>query len=551
MSLTPQFNATTARALAGRTLRVCSTRHTAPFDKNDTVMVMGTSYGSILVKAVTTTNVRALNSIARNWGMPLSALALTDRLESDPPIPEKKPRMSAKKLAIFRASQACLNYVHQTCILMGFDFSQINDEVMGKMIELYNAPEQKKSLINKTLIEFFKLMPAKPEMKASDEALRAIDGVLFKDTDDRDKEIRNILNKVTIVKSNVTQNTRDRDSYLQAVKNFEARLVNYAKDIQAYEDEINTIKAQPAGDLRIKNYDKVQASLGQIKEAIAYLVNTSGFYSLESIQVPTNGDLSQVKIILRTSDVWLTEANSEAAPPMNMGQYLVTWFPYAALHSDFDLSRIDHTDSNFTYNLCNNITAMAYKNNTIVEGYAHPHIRGIGSFCWGNALDTVNKNLVYDKNLVFKGKIVQAFITVQELMKTYNSGSPYKSLTQFRRKQNPAYLKTLELVQQEKSSCIISLDVTKHVQYTGINFDATLINPSTVKRFLNAGLRAVNPTDTKDHCYYELKTYALYHVGTDQQPKEEKGKLYFKLKDNTFRLVEFVQPSATSWTITL
>lgn len=555
MSLTPQFNSTTARALVGRTLRVASTRHSEPFDKGDTVLVTDVRYGSLYLKAVSTQNARALVNPERIWNMPMSALSLTDKLETDPPVPLRKPRMTAKKLAELKVTQAATHYIMQTCILLDFDFTALTAENIKQLVTVFNT--QGKSKVNGALIAIFKTLPAKPEFKPDDAA--QLDKAIITNVDTKKVELAKITNDMQASERNINREVNNIASTKEAIARhnadialYEQRIVNNMAALETLRKKAEDVMNAPNGDNKIANWQKVQNGLSQIKNAIANLVNNSAFYHLESIQVPDDGRLHLIKVIFRTNDVWLTEANSPDSPPMNMGSYLIQWRPFAYLglydsvpDSD-DHERDEDDDSgddnsafhSFQDDLLSSIRCYPYKNNVVVDGYHHPHVIEEGDFCWGNAQDTVRNNLTYNNDFQFTGHIENAFIAARELLKTYNSGSPYRQLVLFRRKQNPAYLKTLSLVEKAKHSVIISLDVNKWGSYAGVSIDVNTINPISIRRYRDEMHNVVSPELKHKHCYYEVNLYGKYYIGTDEQPREERSKNYLKLLDNSFVLFE-------------
>lgn len=550
MSLSPQFNASTVRSLVGRTLKVCSSRHTAPLDKGDLVKVIAIRYSAIYIETVKSENPRA-QELGRQWSLPMSCLSLTDALPTDPPVPVKKPRMTAKRIAELRLTQGCTNYVQQACQMMSYDFALITPEKLKDLIALYNTPNTSKSFINKALFDYFATLPTKPKMDLSTSDLAKIDQALFKKNDNRQVEIDKlkyqvINNERMIVDTNADIQFFQSEiiNHKSAIENFEKNKIDKLAKIESFKNQIDEIAARPIGDLRIENYQNMQAAFKRIKLCIINLVNNSSFYNLESIQVPENGELQYLKIIFKTNDIWLSEANNLKASKINMGSFLIKWTPFVYIEQyDTPPAKDSRNYNDFLYYNLRGIRISPYANNIEVNGHTHPHVSS-STICWGNAEDTVKKGLSYDENFNFSNP-EQAFIALRELLKTYNSESPYVSLIEFRRKQNPQYLLTLDKVHERKSRCTISVDLARFSSYRGVKFDVTQIHPSSISRYLDVHGRAISP-DLKDrHAYLDVNTYQVVYIGTKAQPKDEKGKNYFKLVDNSFLLVDTIDKPQT------
>lgn len=547
MSLTPQFNASTVRNLVGRTLKVCSSRHTAPLDKGDLVKVIAIRYGAIYIETVKSENPRA-QELGRQWSLPMSCLSLTDVAPTDPPVPVKKPRMTAKRIAEMRVSLGCTNYVQQVCQMMGYDFAAITPEKMKELVEIYNAPTRSKSFINKSLFDYFAALPAKSKLGFDTPELNVIDKALVRKTDNRHIEIDKLKYQLTnnkrIIKdldSNIDSYQREIKNYIQTIESSKLDKTQRLANIENFEKQILEITNRPMGDLRIENYANMSSAIKRIKLCIIDLVNNSSFYNLESIQVPDNGELQYIKIIFRTNDIWLGEANNAKASKINMGSFLVKWTPFMWLEDYVSVpDRDDRNYNDFLWSMLRGISITPHANNIDVGSHVHPHVSGGGTICWGNAEDTVRKGLSYTPDFDFIAP-EKAFIALRELLKTYNSDSPYISLTEFRRKQNPQYLQTLDKVHERKSRCTISLDLAKWSLHRGVKFDVTKIHPNTISRYLDANGKAASPELKDKHCYIDVHTYHVVYLGTSAQPKDERGKHYFKLVDNSFLLVDTIE----------
>lgn len=550
MSLTPQFNASTVRSLVGRTLKVCSSRHTAPLDKGDLVKVAAVRYGAIYIETVKSENPRA-QELGRQWSLPMSCLSLTDALPTDPPVPVKKPRMTAKRIAELRLTQGCTNYVQQACQMMSYDFALITPEKLKDLIALYNTPNTSKSFINKALFDYFAALPTKPKMDFSTPDLAKIDLALMRKHDNRQVEIDKLKYQVINNERHITDIDSDIRCYNEDIKNLTAAVaqsnagkIDKMAKVESFKKLIDEIIARPIGDLRIENYQNMQSAFKRIKLCIIDLVNNSSFYNLESIQVPENGELQYIKILFKTNDIWLSEANNLKASKINMGSFLIKWTPFVWFEDYDDVPAKDSRNySDFLHYNLRGISISPYANNIEVQGHTHPHVSS-STVCWGNAEDTVRKGLSYTPDFDFIAP-EKAFIALRELLKTYNSESPYVSLIEFRRKQNPQYLQTLDKVHERKSRCTISIDLARFSSYRGVKFDVTRIHPSSISRYLDVHGRAVSP-DIKDrHAYLDVNTYQVVYIGTKSQPKDEKGKNYFKLVDNSFILVDTIDKPQT------
>ena len=77
---------------------------------------------------------------------------------------------------------------------------------------------------------------------------------------------------------------------------------------------------------------------------------------------------------------------------------------------------------------------LALERNIVIEEYAHPHITGHGSVCWGTANHTIGQALL--------NQDVETILGVtQSLMHTYNPDSPYVRLEEFFVRANPELMK--------------------------------------------------------------------------------------------------------------
>lgn len=548
MSLIAFKNSTSS--LLGRIVKVTSNNHTSLFNKGDLVKISLIYYGNkVRVTTHTSQNSIVNEDKSRRWTMSLSCLSLIDRLETDPPLPIRAPRLTAKKLAELKIKNGCISYVQQACQLLDFNYSAIDDATLNALVTSYNVPVGGKGAINKALSIFFASLPKKEKITPLNANFDCLNVALVTKTDNRQKELDKVQKEIDLYTKHNLSLTNDINLYNTYILNKTTLINNNNILLTEFNDKIETIKARPIGSLKIPHHDKIQSSLESLKRSLCTLVNHSAFYNIESFSVPENGKLHLLKIVLRTNDVWLSESENLLAPKINMGSYLVTWKPFNWLCNndeipyDNDSADTEYSESaytNFLNSMSGNIKINSFKNNILIGNYIHPHVSS-SDICWGNVLDQVELALVYDTNYKFN-KPENAFIVLRELLKTYNAASPYIKLMEFRRKQNPSWVKTLEQVHVHKTSKYISLDYSKYTTYQGI-VELAKINPSSIVKYLDSNCSTISPEKTSEHCYIEVKIYAVYYMGTDVQSKNEKDKLYIKCIDNTFITYTIVNSS--------
>lgn len=128
---------------------------------------------------------------------------------------------------------------------------------------------------------------------------------------------------------------------------------------------------------------------------------------LEVIKGGFWGDLQ-----FRGNAMWLTTVNPITLSEIRRAAGVEIVAPLGRFAASFDFSN-------------QHIIVAPYKGNKRVDShFYHPHVNTTGEICWGDARDMA-------ENARISWKIKDLFFIMQELLSSYNSGNPYRSLDRF------------------------------------------------------------------------------------------------------------------------
>ena len=445
----------------------------------------------------------------------------------------KKPRMTKKRIEQLKRRNIALNYIQEWCSNLGFDYALLNSSELDVFVDLFNKNIETKSIVNKALFNHFNSMPATKPFNP--EKLATLTKVLTVTVDRATKkELDRIERNIKSQKQYVESNTRQIKDYSDSIEYLKRDIETKLKSIDGFENLANELKVKSAVNKPIENHDRIKKTVDYLMDMVKDLCENTSFYRLHDLTVPSCGTMAKIEIVFETSDVLIKDPSAVGTPAFNLGKFLIKWrpFEYSGEDNDNFPDRLDH-------GLLSSLGVHPYKDNIECGGYYHPHVSG-GGVCWGNIQDMAAENLSYDNNFQFRKSPKQVFIGLMQLLKSYNSSSPYQQLMNFRLKKDPKFYLTLEQSFRENSYATLVLPNRSTQQYywNDANRDVVdKIHPSSIRRYLNSLGRAVSPEQTADHAAIEVKLYQKYYIGTNFQHREFKNKCFLKLNDNTY--VEF------------
>lgn len=480
--------------------------------------------------AINTTNSEAGDE---SWGVNFDDVELVDVVEDLNKPPEKKPRMTKKRIELIKKTDAATSYIQQWCVNLGYEFSLMNETTLKQMIAVF-VRATAKSEVNKALYTYYNSLPPVEALTA--ESFKSLDESLIMKVDGKTaKAIEDQTGQIARAKSNIASHERNVRDYERALSEQKQNIDAYTKRIVDYEAKIADLRSKSKTNIPVENYDNMVKMLAQLKGFLAELVNNSNFYKVQSMEIPDDGLFYKLKIMFETTEVYIKDDTAAAA--FNLGSFLVEWKPFAYTQDNGGAPRSGRGNGLYAY-----IRVLPYKNNTNYQRYYHPHVSD-SHVCWGNIQEMVDNNLLYDNNYKFLGNPVLAFTGLRELLKTYNAASPYVSLMKIRLVKDPKFYLTLEQVYKEYDSVTLSLTKTWESPYYSANtnnFDyVKKINPVSIRKYLNARGGSTSPELTREHAAIQCKVYSKFYADTDIQHRDAKGKLYLKLADNTF--VEYIR----------
>ena len=517
-----------------RRIRIANREHTAPLDVGDIgeirfIRPVGERGELLGIYPIQSNNRRARPVTGQNnlWWVEAENVVLDGSSEART-IP--KPRMTKKRIEAMKLREAALTYIQLWCTNLGFDFELLSVEKADQAIAIFH--KEGKSAVNKMLFAHFNSLPL--ASNCPDQLLNQLDEVLTMKVDGATRrKVQAYRRDIESKQRNIRNRENNIANYEADIQRWRGDIANWNREIQSTETVINDLKAKESVNKPIDQYETFKKTVVYLKAKIKELCDTSNFYKLHSMYVPDDGALNKLEIVLETSHVFIRD--NTPAPAFNMGKFLIKWKPFEFSGDDLD----NFPDRGSANGLCYYVLVVPFKDNVVVQGFPHPHVQEGGRVCWGSLMATANTELYYNRNFEFTGDIKSVFIGLRELLRTYNSESPYVDLMQFKLKVNPKYYLTLEQVFKEHGRKTIRFN-DQFEGYGSFKIDAdTLakINKVSIVRYLNRRGGSVSPELTADHFAIDVKTYRKYYVGTNFQHKDAKNKDFIKLADNTF--VEF------------
>lgn len=475
---------------------------------------------------------------ARNW----QAMSIDYLSRSKP-----KQKLTKAQRAALEVKTVALEYIYKMCVGLGYDVSRLSEEQVDKFCGMYHTAS--KAVLNKAIMDLFDAMPP-----VANDFSDSIKNVLkfspkFQQTD---KGLKKLEDNVKVWK-------REVESVDRIIKDFDNSIAYYEKEIKsaqkakveydtthrkAYQEEYDKAQASLAEYLKgVDNASKdkyINNILTKLHDAIKGIVeNSAGFYKFDSIklgveQIEKVEQLENVIVTFITNKVLGRDARVEGLC-FDAGQFKCEWRPF---NRSFQTGGLEFEKN--MYSGQPDARIRPYKDNTIIDGYPHPHVRGDGSVCWGEISGDITRQLQFNVNYEFTGKPYECFNKIKALLHSYNANSPYKRLVEFAIKKHPELKDKLSTeFKTDRNNVVVYNPKQKkdfkdqYEKFAEDYYDK--IHEVTVTTIRDTNGRTLPPTERKKASHLTCNTYIKRYVGVDNLvPKGENKKRYIKLQDNQF-----------------
>lgn len=460
---------------------------------------------------------------------------------------EPKVKLNKAQREALEQRNVALEYIFKICVGLGYDSSRLDEATVDKLVDTYNL--KSKVDVNKILMEYFDNLPA-IQVDFTDKVKDSIK--VSKDFKQNDKQLQNLEQGVESIQSALKKVDTYIKNYDEDIANYKRRIEEYERERLRFDTEVRKThtEALEAAKLKLEEYkkslaagkkiDQASIALESLAKAIKDIVEQcGGFYKFHSIvedvpEIKRLSDLNNILVKFTTNKVYGRDARV-AGLTFDAGQFMVEWYPYNGYF------RVNGTayDENFRpYDP--DIRVRPFKDNTLIDGYPHPHVRGDGSVCWGEIDGTISRELQFsDVTYEFLGKPHIMFNKIKALLHSYNANSPYKRLVEFAIQKHPdlrdklptefiSGRQTVILYNPNAKNTVTNVDGLSKEYYDKVH-------PVTINGIRNQDGYTLKPDQKNEASHIICKTYIKRFVGVDKIiPKGESNKIYIKTVDNQF-----------------
>lgn len=466
---------------------------------------------------------------------------------------EAKKKLTKAQAAAMTARQEALEYVFKMCVGLEYDASRLTEEQVDSFVSMYYA--QGKMAVNNALMSHFDNLP-KLEVDFSETIKNALtfsdkfNGVADKFAKQIEERVHAAKYYLNDIDNNIKYFKRDVDAYQKRIDQLNKDIQDYdvnkrkkwTDELEKCDQEMAAHQAELAKTGQGDRATKIAKIMDNLNSTIKKIVeNTGGFYKFEKIvcdynPIETADQLETLKVVFVTNKVYGRDPRVKGLC-FDAGQFRFDWKPfYPSFNSgrkEYDKDLRPGTPA---------ISVWPHKDNTIIDGYPHPHIQKGGYVCWGETADhAITRQMQYNSEYEHTGDCSQMFNKLKALLHSYNANSPYKRLVEFAVKKHPELADQLETEFKPAATTVLYNPEKKGITNSElIKMSKAFyekVHDVTVTNIRDERENTLPPTERKKGNYLVCKTYMKRIVGVDDYiavPTGERNKRYIKLADNQF-----------------
>ncbi len=460
-----------------------------------------------------------------------------------------KTKLSKAQREALGQRSVALEYIFKICLGLNYDSSRMTEDNVDSLVATFNT--KSKAELNKAIMDLFdnmtlpvvnfddtikNVLKFSTKFQKSDVKLKKYQG----NVDAWEAEVKEVDNTVMYFQQNI-------DEYQKSIEKVKKDQTKWDIDKRKeYNDSLAKAKITLADYLKTvdnggeDNHTKI--ILNGLNKIITDIVEQGGgFYKFSKIvletEIKSHDDLRKLKIIFTTNRVFGRDARV-AGLTFDAGEFEVVWYPF---YENFQADQIAYSKDLRPGHP--DLKINPFKDNTIIDGYPHPHVQKGGYVCWGEIDSGITRQMQFNADYVFTGKPYEVFNKIKVLLHSYNASSPYKRLVEFAVRKNPELLSKIETEFKAYSNAVLYNPDKKTV--AGDNWSKfsadyyAKIHEVTISSIRDAKGGTLAPTERTVAAHLTCKTYVKRYVGVDHLvPKGETGKSYIKTSDNQFVLLK-------------